>query len=82
MIERNIGRTERIVRAVLGMLLVAWVLGSPGFGIPQGAALIAAFALFWNSIFARCYLWKWLRLSSCDSRKGDCSGPSQGGTRA
>jgi hypothetical protein len=75
MIERNIGTIERLVRAVLGALLVGWVLTGQVFGLPQGGALLAAFALFWNSIFARCYLWKWLNLSSCDPRKGDCPGP-------
>ena len=75
MIERNIGTVERVIRALLGVLLVGWVLTGREFGILQGAALVAAFALFWNSIFARCYLWKWLNLSSCDPEDGDCPGP-------
>ncbi len=82
MIERNIGTVERVIRAVLGVLLVGWVLTSRELGLLQGAALVAAFALFWNSIFARCYLWKWLNLSSCDPADEDCPGPKGGRSRA
>ena len=78
MIDRNIGKAERIVRFVLAVLLIAWVLKSTTFGIAQGIALVAAFALLWNSIFARCYLWKWLNISSCDPQREDCS-PRHGG---
>ena len=78
MIERNIGQLERIVRFVVGVLVVGWVLAGDGFGIPQAIGLIAAFALFWNSIFARCYLWKWLRINSCDPELEDCGGGRSG----
>ncbi|MFN2168565.1 MAG: DUF2892 domain-containing protein [Anaerolineae bacterium] len=80
MIDRNIGKTERIVRFALAVLLIAWVINSERFAIPQGVGLLAAFALLWNSIFARCYLWKWLKISSCDPRAGDCSSGGSGGT--
>jgi hypothetical protein len=79
MIERNIGQTERIVRFVLGAVLVGWVLTGQEFGVAQGVALAAAFALFWNSIFARCYLWKWLRINSCDPAIEDCGGKGRSG---
>ncbi len=82
MIERNIGKTERIVRAVLGALLVAWVLTGNEFGLFQGLGLVAAFALFWNSIFARGDLWKWLNLNSCDPQVEDCSDRRGGGSHA
>ncbi len=81
MIDRNIGSTERIVRFVIGTLLVGGVLASERFGLGQAIALIAAFALFWNSIFARCYLWKWLGLNTCDPSREECHGGS-GNTRA
>ena len=81
MIERNIGTPERIIRLILGAALVTWVLMSPAFGLLQGLALVAAFALLWNSIFARCYLWKWLGLNTCDPEKDDCAGPSGDGSR-
>ena len=80
MIDRNIGRAERVVRFILATLLVTWIIGSESFGIAQGVALLAAFALLWNSIFARCYLWKWLGLSSCDPLKEDCSAGGGSGT--
>jgi hypothetical protein len=75
MIERNIGKAERVARFIAAALLVALVIGSDSFGILQGLALVAAFALLWNSIFARCYLWKWLGISSCDPASEDCSPP-------
>ena len=78
MINRNIGKAERIVRFVLGSLLVAWIFSSDSFGLSQGIALVAAFALLWNSIFARCYLWKWLGISTCDPETEDCSPPDSG----
>ena len=81
MINRNIGLPERVIRLLLGAALVAWVFLSPTFGAFQGLALLAAFALFWNSIFGRCYLWKWLGLNTCNAEKGDCPGPSGDGSR-
>ena len=82
MIDRNIGKTERWVRLVLGIALIAWVILGHEFGITQVLALVAAFALLWNSIFGRCYLWKWLGLNSCDPAKEDCTDASGGSSRA
>ncbi|MEE4278741.1 MAG: DUF2892 domain-containing protein [Halieaceae bacterium] len=73
MIERNIGVAERIIRLILGVALITWVLTASSFHWPQGLALVAAFALLWNSIFARCYLWKWLRISTCSASGGECA---------
>ena len=78
MIDRNIGKIERLVRLVLAIALIGWVVGGASFGIPQAAALVAAFALLWNSIFGRCYLWKWLGFNSCDAATGDCAKPRSG----
>lgn len=82
MIERNVGTPERIVRFLLAIAAAGWVLSSERLGLAQGAVLLAALALTWNSIFGRCYLWKWLGLSSCKS--GDrchstCADNSQSG---
>ena len=80
MIERNIGKAERIVRLALAVLLIGWVATGGTFGLTQGIALIAAFALLWNSVFARCYLWRWLGINSCDPQRDDC--PGSGGKRS
>ncbi len=80
MIERNIGLPERIIRFLIGIGLIVWVSTGSEFSWPQGLALVAAFALLWNSIFARCYLWKWLHISSCDPKREDC--PGTGGSSA
>lgn len=77
MIERNIGKVERVVRLALSVLLVGWVAAGESFGVAQGVALLAAFALLWNSIFSRCYLWRWLGISSC-TRRDDCPGTGGG----
>jgi hypothetical protein len=77
MIDRNIGRTERIVRFILGLVLIAWAaVGADALPL-RAVAVIAAGALLWNSIFARCYLWKWLGITSCDPAQEDC--PPRGG---
>lgn len=82
MIERNIGRAERVVRFILAVVLLGWIMAGDRFGLAQGVALMAAFALLWNSIFARCYLWKWLRFSTCDPLKDDCSSSGPGAHNA
>ncbi|MEM9396480.1 MAG: DUF2892 domain-containing protein [Pseudomonadota bacterium] len=74
MIDRNIGTAERLVRFALAVMLVVWIFYSEVFGIVQALALVASFALLWNSIFARCYLWKWLGLNSCEA---DCDPETQ-----
>ena len=79
MIERNIGQSERVIRFALGVLIVGWILTGRNFGLGEGLALVIAFALFWNSIFARCYLWKWLRISSCSPGAKDCGGDGRSG---
>lgn len=72
MINRNIGIVERVVRFALAVIVVGWILSSERFGLAQGGAVLIAFALLWNSIFGRCYLWSWLGLSSCGPND-DCS---------
>ena len=72
MIDRNIGKVERVIRFVFAVILIGWTVSSDGFGMFQGIAVVAAGALLWNSIFARCYLWKWLNISSCDPEHEDC----------
>lgn len=73
MINRNIGMSERILRFVFAVILVGWTASSGSFGLGETLAILAALALLWNSIFARCYLWKWLNVSSCNPEKEDCS---------
>lgn len=73
MIKRNLGKMERTLRFLLAAALLGWVVSRGSFGIVEGVAAVASLALLWNSIFARCYLWKWLGLSTrCDSQ---CSLP-------
>ena len=80
MIDRNIGTLERLTRFGIAVIIVGWIFTGESFGLPQALGLLAAFALLWNSIFGRCYLWKWLGLSSCTAQD-DCS-PGGGDSRA
>ena len=82
MIKSNLGKIERGVRLALAIALTAWVAASDSFGVAQTVGLIAAFALLWNSIFARCYLWKWLGIDTgcrheCEADSKDFSDGSR-----
>ena len=83
MIHRNLGLIERLLRFAIAIALLIWITGATAFGPLQAGAALAALALFWNGIFARCYLWKWLGLSTCKACPGrDCADPEAGETRA
>lgn len=72
MIDRNIGGVERIIRFALAVLLIGSIFTSDRFGVVHGVGLLIAAALLWNSIFARCYLWKWVGVSTCNPDREDC----------
>ena len=72
MINRNLGIGERIVRGTLGVLLGGWILSQPTFGWLHGIGSIIALFLILNAFFARCYMWKWLGLNTCDENDPDC----------
>lgn len=81
MINRNLGNTERSLRFVFAISLIGWVASGERFGAAQGLGILAACALLWNSILARCYLWKWLNISSCASQRNDCASNGDGAGR-
>lgn len=78
MINRNVGNPERALRFVMAVAVIGWVASGERFGTVQGIGVVAAVSLLWNTIFARCYLWKWLNISSCASDCNECSSNGDG----
>ncbi|MFK7830705.1 MAG: DUF2892 domain-containing protein [Congregibacter sp.] len=69
MIKSNLGKTERVIRLALALVLITWVLSRNTFGVADSLAVVASLALIWNSVYARCYLWSWMGLSTkCNSQ--------------
>lgn len=65
MFAPNLGKPERAVRLVLGLLLGGWVLLQREPGALEAICALAALFLVLNALYARCYLWRVLGLSSC-----------------
>lgn len=83
MIDRNLAMPERALRFVLAVGIAFWLITSEHFGLPQALGMLAMLALVWNSIYGRCYLWKWLGVSTCSLKqrergydRGDAGGSS------
>lgn len=68
MFAPNLGKPERALRLLLGLLLGAWVLLQPEPGALEAICAIAALFLVLNALYARCYLWRVLGLSSCKNQ--------------
>lgn len=68
MFSPNLGKTERAVRLVLGVLLALWVYRRPNPGITEALASVTALFLVLNAIFSRCYLWRALGINTCHLR--------------
>ena len=72
MIERNLGNVERVVRLVLGLLLLGWALAQSALnGIEWFVVLISTFLIL-NGIFSRCYLWYVLDINTCPRGDEGC----------
>ncbi|MEM1154459.1 MAG: DUF2892 domain-containing protein [Pseudomonadota bacterium] len=68
MIEKNLGKNQRIIRLLAGGALLAWVLHRQDIDPFATVAFIVGVALILNGIFSRCYLWHSLALDSCRCR--------------
>lgn len=77
MIERNLGSTERVLRLVGAIILLAWVTSRDNHDILTLLALLAVLALTLNFLFSRCYLWALLGLNSCENDENGCPPPRQ-----
>ena len=49
MINPNLGKTERAMRLVLGIVLAVWVWNRPGFGLLETVASISSLFLVLNA---------------------------------
>jgi hypothetical protein len=67
----NLGKTERAVRLVLGVLIAGWVYRRPTPGLAEGLAAMAALFLVLNALLSRCYLWRALGINTCPSGTAD-----------
>lgn len=72
MIDKNLGKTERIVRFVLGIGLGYWAFSQPHLTLLEMLVLLAALFLILNGIFSRCYLWHVLGFDTCKEEGRSC----------
>lgn len=71
MFHPNIGRSERAIRLLLGVLLAAWVYRRPHPEALEFIAAVAALFLVLNALLSRCYLWRVLGINTCRIRRQD-----------
>lgn len=71
MFHPNLGRSERTIRLVLGVLLAAWVYRRPHPGALELIASVAALFLVLNALLSRCYLWRVLGINTCRIARQD-----------
>jgi len=69
MIERNLGNAERLVRLLMGLLLLVWAFQQTGMNGIDWFVVLVAVALVLNGIFSRCYLWFLLDINSSQGRE-------------
>lgn len=72
MIERNLGNAERVLRLILGVLMLAWASQQPGMNLIDWFVVTVATALILNGIFSRCYVWYVLDINSRHGDEKDC----------
>ncbi len=76
MIAKNLSKTERILRLLLGLFVAGLVLARPEMGAIEWTGVVIALFLVLNGIFGRCYLWHVLEFSSCGcnpfNQRGAC----------
>lgn len=65
MFHPNLGRSERTIRLVLGVVLAAWVYRRPHPEALEFIASLAALFLVLNALLSRCYLWRVLGINTC-----------------
>ena len=65
MFHPNLGRSERTIRLVLGVVLAAWVYRRPHPEALEFIASLAALFLVMNALLSRCYLWRVLGINTC-----------------
>ena len=64
MIERNLGKVERVTRLLFGLIFAAWAFSQPALNAVEWFVTMISLALILNGIFSRCYLWYVLDLNT------------------
>jgi len=67
--QKNLSQTERWVRLIVGCLSLGVALSQTVQPILGGVLFVAGSFLIANALLARCYLWRWLGISSLASAK-------------
>lgn len=67
--QKNLSQTERWVRLVVGCLLLGVALSQTAQPMVGVVLFVAGVFLIANALWARCYLWRWLGISSLASAK-------------
>jgi len=62
--QQNLGLFDRVVRLLLGLLMVTVIVSRNSYGWVELAVLLCAVMLILNGLLARCYLWKWLGINT------------------
>jgi hypothetical protein len=69
MIDPNLGPLERALRLLLAACIVVWLALRAQHDGWSAVAGVAALALGFNALYARCYLWTLLGLNTCPRRR-------------
>jgi hypothetical protein len=69
--QRNIGKIERILRLCLGLVICTSVVLQGSINLADTLLMVVGSFLILNGLTARCYLWRWLGISS-SSRAETC----------
>ena len=62
--QRNIGKIERILRLLLGVVICVSVILMGNSNLADSILLVIGTFLILNGVTARCYLWRWLGINS------------------
>ena len=67
--QKNVGGTDRIIRAVLGIALIYYAMSNlPGSDVWMVPAGMVGFILILTAIFGWCLLYKVLGMKTCSTR--------------
>ncbi|PPB81725.1 Protein of unknown function (DUF2892) [Albidovulum inexpectatum] len=68
MFKHNVGTTDRIIRIVVGLALIAWWYFSPGMGLRWLPLVLGIIALA-TGLLSTCPLYSILGINTCPMKK-------------
>lgn len=69
MILQNLGPLERVLRLILSLVMFYFLYHRGLSDVFDWLLLVVAVFLLLNAISARCYLWSWLGISTCEPKE-------------